>query len=110
MYERSPDINIDVDQEDIQIVFDVSEFLETNKIEIIEDMKPYVSRFLENEDIFTGPFSLAFDEQFKEIVESELKNKITDIFNLDPEKAMYLIEMVDLMGILDYYLDKTNYL
>ncbi|PCI45813.1 MAG: hypothetical protein COB41_00040 [Proteobacteria bacterium] len=110
MSERDLTIDLDIKQEDMQTVFDVTEFLEVNKKTILSDMKPYISEFLRNEAVFRGPFALAFDDQFKEVVEGELKTTITETFNLDPEKAMYLIEMVDLMGILDYFLDKGKYL
>ena len=109
MSRREAVVDLDIPQSDMQLVFDVTEFLETNKESIIKDMSFFISRFLEDEGMFNGPFNIAFNKRFEEVVNSELKGVLLNHFPITIEQARYLIEMMELVGVSEFYFDKDNY-
>ena len=104
-------INIDIKQQDIQHFIDIIEFLEKDKEEIIKDMSPTIKKFLKKENIFNGPFKIAYDEYFINVIIDELKRITSNRFNLNPEEAAYFldIDLLNKIGILDLYKNKELY-
>jgi len=105
-------IDFDVPQQDMQKFFDVVEFLETNKETIIEDIRPLVLNYLDREDMFDGPFSLAHTTGISDVILDLLKDKVLDNFNFNYEEVECLMDrdLMELTGTIDSFLDKDNYI
>lgn len=104
-------IDIDISHEDMQDFFDVVNFLETNRSELIADIKPLVQRYLERDDFFTGPFKVEYDNHFPVLVLDLLKERVMDNLNLNYEEASNLMdpEMMEVTGILDLFVNRELY-
>lgn len=92
-----------------QIMFDCLDFLEANRVEIAQDLKAYAIPYLEHSRVFRGPFLVEYKKDFKNKVESHLKDILIDHFNIDTETATLMLEMAELAGILSYFLKETSY-
>lgn len=104
-------IDLDIPQEDSQLFFDIVDALESDKKAVLANIKGVVRPFLEREKMFPGSLRSKFQENFENYVLNELKHFIMDRFNIDIEKASILMdrEILDMIGVLPYYLQKENY-
>ena len=94
-----------------QTLYDVVELLLIHNQEAIEQMKSFLSQFLERESLFTGPFSIAFDDEFKQHVVRELRSFAVHKLGISIEDAMAFIDLdlFEVYGELDFFMDKEKY-
>lgn len=104
-------IEFDVSHEEIQDLFDVVEFLERNKDVIIQDITPSVTQYLDNSNVFNGPFRRVYDESFNDFIIDRLKDVISDNLKLNVEQVNVLVDrdMFELLGVLDLFANKELY-
>jgi hypothetical protein len=104
-------INLDLSSNEVDIFLDIIDLLSNNKETILSDIKPNVQSFLDRGSLFEGGFKVKFIQEFEKFVISELKSVAMNHFHLDAETASIIMDrdMLKLVGVLDYYLDKENY-
>lgn len=96
--------------EDLDKVFQISEFLD-NKEELLEQFKPEVRKFLVKKGFFTGPFKIAYEKAFDELIVSLIKKELVNHFpKFSPEDILILTDVDFLKMVTDGYLfDQENY-
>ncbi len=78
--------------EDIDKVFQISEFLE-NKNELAESFKTEVSKLLVKKDFFKGAFRIKYNQAFDELISRLIKKEVTNHFpSWNPEEVLTLCE------------------
>lgn len=104
-------IDIDCGMNEVQLLFDVVEFLTENQEEIKLDIYPDVKKFLDHSDIFTGPFILVNNEYFEEFISKQLKERVMNHFNVTIEQANIIIEKENMLmfNLYDNYYNADNY-
>lgn len=102
-------IKINMEVEKSQLLFDCLDFLEHNKDNIVQDLGSFAIPYLESKKIFRGPFLVEFRKDFKHKIVSSLRDVIIDHFNVDAEQAMLVLEMAELSGALNDYLEERTY-
>lgn len=104
-------VDMDVDAEDMDKLFDVMNFLDSNKDVIISDIRPLALEYLERESSFTGPFQRAFRDGFVEFISDLLKDKVMENLNLNFEEASILMDpdLMEATGLVDEFTDREMY-
>lgn len=96
--------------EDLTNLFDVVDLLE-NKDELIAEFRPEVQKLMVKKDFFTGPFKLAYQDAFDDLIVRLIKSQIVKHFpNFTPEEILALCDKTFLKMITDdYYFNQDNY-
>lgn len=105
-------IDFDIKPEDMQDVFDIIEFLESNKDVIISDIKPMVADYLDRQPIFNGPFLTVFNDEFDNFIVKQLRDTVGNNFEeLNVERLNVLVdrELLEILGVLDLFNDRNLY-
>ena len=74
-------------------------------------MCPVIKSYLDRSDYFNGPFKIAYEDEYINIIINELKKVVSERFNLNAEEAACLLDpqLLDLTGVLDLYTNKELY-
>ncbi len=96
---------------DYDKIFQVVDLLE-NKLELINEFKPEVAKYLVKDSFFRGPFKRKYNDMFDDLIVSLIKRQITQHFpNFTPEEILLLSDKDFLKMVTnDFYFDKNNYL
>jgi len=96
--------------DDISKLFDVVDLLE-NKEELVREFAPEVQQFMVKESFFTGPFRIAYQNAFDELIVHLIKRQIIKHFPaFTPEDVLTICDRDFLKMITqDYYFDPQVY-
>jgi len=97
---------------DNQLFYDISEFLIKEKKSLKDKIQPFVKKFLERENIFFGPFRLAFDIEFNNFILKLLKSEVMERFNLNIEEVEIIVdkEFLTMLELDKWYFKKEVYI
>ena len=103
-------IDFNIDGSSQEYLFELVDFLNLNKKELVEKFSIDVNRFLQNEYAFEGIFKVAYNDAFDEFVCSLVRNELINHFtNLNPEQIMSITEKSVLDMLTDGFYFNTNY-
>jgi hypothetical protein len=104
------EIDLDFSLIDSQQLFDVIDFIDNNRDEIINDIKGDVLRFLENKDDFNDIFGIFYSQAFTEFVIKQIHEILANHFeeiNREDMLAKYDKEFFAVFGFDDLLLKET---
>lgn len=96
---------------DLDKVFRVTDLLDNNKTELIDEFRPEVAKFLVREGFFKGPFKREYDRAFDEMIIRLIRNQLVKHFpDFSPEEIVLLTD-ADFLHMItaDFYFNPDNY-
>lgn len=103
-------VELDIDHKDMELFFDIIDFLDSNKDVLIKDLTSNVRHFLKQQEFYNDIYK-TFGLTFQTYVLSLLEKKVMEHFNLNIEQTKVLLdfEILAILGIIDPYLVKEKY-
>lgn len=99
-------ITMDFGLDDLDQVFQVAEFLEANKEELLDKFKPEVKKYMVNAEFFpAGQFRQAYNNEFYNVVARLIKKELMNHFpEFTPEEILLFSDISFLRVISEDYL------
>lgn len=104
-------LKIEVDPNISRQLFDVIEFLDKNKDQILLDLKKETIPYIEMSDYMKGPLRIAYDQNFENFIRQKIKDIIDKHFNFNAEQLNILtdIELLKVLGLYDLFFHRNFY-
>jgi hypothetical protein len=97
--------------DELEPLLRVTDFLEDNRKELLNEFKPEVQKYLVKRDYFKGAFRRKYNQMFDELVVKLIKAQIVSHFpGMTPEEITILTDTGFLKLITnDYFFEPENY-